>query len=261
MKKVWITALRKDKDNAAKSVDLLTSTAIRYGLQADGHFWTDDLKNMAWMAAAAPLKAPDVSLWIVAGAAGDLSPEISYGLTLLYLSVLAGKKGLPVLWIDTGEDMAPEKLPSVFARSEIVTISNSTLGAKFAAKANIPAKAESGEFRLAVHANPGFGIWFETGPGSGHEWQGALLAVDKGEIKAHGVGPKGSIPEKTTLEYQMQGLELSMAETKLTGWAVRNHLSDALSYYVKVEGVPGCLAFGSLTEGEDAELHVLRVFS
>lgn len=261
MKKVWITALRKDETNPTKSVDLLTSTAVKYGLEADGHFWTDDLKNMAWMAAAAPLKDQNTSLWIIAGTKDDLSPNVAYGLTLLCLSVLAEKGGITILWVDTGSDLGTDTLPSVFGEAEIVNISSPVLGAKFAAKANIPPKKGSAEFRIGVHANPGFGVWFETGPGIGAEWNGALLAVDKGEIKAHGVGQNGSIPEKSTLEYQMQGLELTLENTKLTGWAVKNHLTEDMSYYVKVDGVPECLVFGSFTEDDQADLHVLRIFS
>jgi hypothetical protein len=43
-KRVWITALAKDE---AKIASLMGSLK-KYGLVTDGHFWVDDIKNMAW---------------------------------------------------------------------------------------------------------------------------------------------------------------------------------------------------------------------
>jgi len=255
MKKVWITALKKDRETISR----LTVTAHKYGLSSDGHFWTDELKNMAWLAAVEPLADPGVSLWVLVGAREDLTPEIRYGLTLLNLSATAKNHGLALLWLDTGSGLETDMLPSVFAGAEILGIASPGIGAKLAAKANMPPKVADSDFRLAIHANPGYGVWFETGPTAGHEWKGAILALNSGEIKAHGVGPRGKIPEKCTLEYPMMGLKLKLGNTELTGWAVQNNLDPASSYYSKIDGIPGCIVFGSFTEDDDTEMHVLRL--
>ena len=75
MKSVWITALAKEQ----VSVIAITGTASQYGLAADGHFWTDDLKNMAWMGIREKLCEKEIGLWVIAGKAEDLKPETCYG--------------------------------------------------------------------------------------------------------------------------------------------------------------------------------------
>lgn len=257
MKSVWITALAKEQ----VSVIAITGTASQYGLAADGHFWTDDLKNMAWMGIREKLCESDISLWVIAGKTEDLTPKTCYGLTLVALSLRSERPELSILWVDTGDQLKPEHLPTLLAGVPLIQADSAMLGAKLAANANMTATPSPAEYRLAVHANPGFGVWFEVGPDGEQEWPGAMFALDGGEIKAHGVGPAGTLPEKCVLEYPMQGLKLNLGDTEYTGWAVSNGLDGQSSYYVKVAGVPAGFLFGSLGEGDDVEAHVVRIGS
>ena len=54
MKKVWVTALVRDEEKIGK----LMGSLKQYGLAADGHFWVDDLKHMAWQAPAEDSSRP-----------------------------------------------------------------------------------------------------------------------------------------------------------------------------------------------------------
>ena len=95
-KRVWITAIQKDE---AKIAGLMGSLK-KYGLAADGHFWVDDIKNMAWQAAADELLKPDTILWIIVGEAEDIKKaSVAYGLSLLAMKVYASKgQGFPVVF-------------------------------------------------------------------------------------------------------------------------------------------------------------------
>jgi hypothetical protein len=86
-----------------------------------------------------------------------------------------------------------------------------------------------------------------------------MLAVDGGDITAHGVGPAGILPQKCVLEYPMQGMRLSFGETEYTGWAVANKLDEQSSYFVKVEGAPFGFLFGPQAKGAEAEVYMVRV--
>ena len=87
-KRVWITALAKDEEKIAG----LMGSLKKYGLAADGHFWVDDVKNMAWQAAAEELARADTALWIIVGNSEDLGKTaITFGLSLLAMKVFASK--------------------------------------------------------------------------------------------------------------------------------------------------------------------------
>jgi len=253
MKKIWLTSLARDE----ASVKNVLGAAKAYGLDANGHFWTDDLEHMAWLAPRENLAAADTSLWVILGSEKDLEPpSVRYGLGLLALSVQGEKgAGFPVLWLDTGEGLDAGSLPTPFQGADVVPVTGATLGAKLTAKANVPVRSVPMEYRLAVHANPGFGVWFESGPGPGHTWIGALLGTEQGEVDAHGVGPAGEIPEKATLHYPVQGLQLTLGERSFTAWAVQNPLDETQSYYARVKGTPAGLLFGPYSQEDEAEVH------
>ncbi len=154
MKNLWITALEKDE----KLVQQLIALAGKYGLGADGHFWQDDLAKMAWLPVKQQLLDKNVSLWIITGQETSLSPDVRYGLTLLFLAVQLERPDLPVLWLDSSDKMEPDSLPGVFADTPFMAAGSPTLGAKLAAMANMPVQQHDSQYRLQVHANPGFGV-------------------------------------------------------------------------------------------------------
>lgn len=255
MKSIWITAFQDDKGLVQNIMQL----AGKYGLAANGSFWQDDLTKMVWMSVKETLKDKAISLWVIAGNEESLTPEVRYGLTLLMLSIKQEKPELPILWIDSSSKMERALLPSVFADVPFLGADSTSIGSKLAAMANMPAKKQVHPFRLKLHANPGFGIWLETGPVSSTEWKGTILGLNEGKIKAHGVGDAGQIPEKCVLEYPSEGIELQSGETSYIAWAVQNSINESSSYFVKIDGVPKAILFGELPQGEEADLHILKI--
>lgn len=256
MKKVWITSLVRDE----KKVADLMGMAKKYGLDANGHFWVDDMKHMAWKAPVENLIDHETTLWMIMGSEKDLeAASVRYGLGLLALTVQA-KKGLGfhIIWISAEGKVDAEKLPTPLKGVEVISASDTSIGAKLVAKANTPAPKIDTEYRLDIHANPGVGVWIEIGPAKGHEWNGALLGVNGGEIDAHGVGPAGKLPRKAVLEYQMQGLKLKLGEDEYTAWAVQNRLDENSSYYARVQEIPKTMIFGPYAQDEEADVHVIQ---
>ncbi|MGL1862947.1 MAG: hypothetical protein OCC46_10545 [Pseudodesulfovibrio sp.] len=249
-KSVFISILEKDE---AKGKGLF-STVTRYGLSVNGHFWSDNLEKMEWAGPIPEMAKPEVGVWLIKGnKASYENPDTRFGLALLAAGVQAQRGyGFPILCICDDGDLDVATLPTPLKSAEVVD--EAKLGAKLAAKANMPIKKIEPEYRFDLYPLPSLGLWLEIGPAAGHSWQGALLGVSGGEISAHGVGPAGELPEKCVLNYPMKGLKLELGGTEYEGWAVKNELSENESYFVKVSGTPDNLLLGELSEGDDAEL-------
>ena len=256
-KRIWITSMSKDQDVTAG----VLQTAKKYGLAPDGHFWVDELEKMAWQAPLENLMAKETALWVICAQKDDFQKEsVRYGLSLLCAS-LQHEKGLgfPIIFVTNDDTLTLEDLPTVFRGGQILPLGTATLGAKLTARANTKVKEVPADYRLKIHANPGYGIWFEAGPAQGKTWNGVLAGGLMCSVNAHGVGPKGELPLKTTLEYQMQGLKLALGQDEYTAWAVKNTIDEKHSYFFRFEGIPGSVLFGELPDGDDAELNVLSL--
>ncbi|WP_321493571.1 hypothetical protein [uncultured Desulfobacter sp.] len=254
-KRVWVTSMSKDQDITAATLQLCK----KYGLAPNGHFWVDELEKMAWQAPLDNLLAKETALWVICTGKKDLEKEsVRYGLSLLCLSMQHARGiGFPIVFVTSDDTLAPDDMPTVFRGGEILAVNNKSLGAKLTARANTPVKAVPADYRLNIHANPGYGIWFEAGPAQGKTWNGVLAGGHKCSVNAHGVGPKGMLPLKTTLEYQMQGLKLALGDDEYTAWAVKNTIDEETSYFFRFEGIPGAILFGELPDGEQADLNTL----
>ncbi|NOX34521.1 MAG: hypothetical protein GXP56_12450 [Deltaproteobacteria bacterium] len=258
LKKVWITSMAKDKDATTRLLQL----GRKYGLAPDGHFWVDDLQKMAWQAPLESLVAKETALWVIACTKKDFEPEsVRYGLSLLCLSLQHIKGiGFPIMFVSQDDSLKIEDLPTPFKGCEIFKPDNTSLGAKMTARANTPVKTIGTDYRINIHANQGYGIWFEFGPKKGSAWKGVLAGGLASQINAHGVGPKGSLPLKTVLEYQMQGLKLELGDDEYTAWAVKNIIDEDKSYYVRFSDIPGSIVFGQLPDEEnEADFNWLKL--
>lgn len=257
MKKVWITALVKDEDKIGK----LMASMKQYGLAADGHFWVDDLKHMAWQVAAEEVVKADVALWIIVGSAADVNtPSVAFGLSLLAIKVFAARgQGFPIIFAPIGDVPIDFDAPTLLSAAETIPLSSPSLGVKAVSFANTPLKKIDKEYHLNAHGLPGIGLWLEAGPSSSLEWQGAMFGVHGGEIDFHGVGPANGVPERATLEYAQKGLKIQLGGDEFTAWAVQNRLGPGTSYYVRVQGTPDRLLFGPYASSEEAEVHVVKL--
>jgi hypothetical protein len=258
MKKVWVTSMGSSEDPVKKLMAQLKT----YGLEASGHFWEDDLEKIAWMKARGELVDEKVALWAILGSDEDLkNSQFRYGLSLLTITLQA-QRGLdfPIVILQTeGEPVLPDSLPTPLKGVDVLSASGTAFGAKLVAQVHRPPKTEtSAEYRLDLYGNEQIGQWFEVGP-KGGSWPGGIFAVSDAEIAFHGVGPKGSLPDKSVLNYPMEGMKLNLGEKEYTAWAVQNELDADTSYFVKVKGFPDSILFGAYSNEEDAEAFVVRL--
>ena len=257
MKAIWVTSLGASQD----PVKQLMSQMKTYGLEVQGHFWKDDVKKMAWMAARDSLIDQKVSMWGILGSGEALlAPDNLYGLSLLAVTVQA-RRGLhfPVMILQThGELISSELLSTPLKGADVMLASDSGLGAKLAARVHKPPKPISPEYQLDIYGNEQIGQWFEVRPAQA-SWPGVMFGVAGAEITFHAVGPAGSLPRKTVLNYPMQGLKLEMGGKEYLAWAAQNELNAETSYFVKVEGYPASIVFGPYSTEEEADVFVVRL--
>ena len=257
MKNVWITALHKD----TATVGTVMSSLGKYGLDCNGAFWNDDLDGIAWLDQSEQLSDPTTALWIILGTDEQCDKaSVAYGLSLLMLYVRSKRKAhLPVLWITPGEKVMADALPTLFQAVDQYRLADASYPVKAVAKANMPPLAAASDTRIGIHAHKAIGVWFEVGPASGIQWNGAMFGTDTGEIDFHAVGVAGQLPEKSIVEYPRKGLRLESGADTYTTWAVQNHLDDTLSYFVRVRGIPSRILIGPYSSDNDAEVSILRL--
>ncbi len=254
MKKVWLSALTTSEDVVKKLIGQLKT----YGLEANGHFWKDDLDKMAWIGPRKELLDADTSLWAVLGSADDFQgPSVRYGLSLLATTLQAQKgHAFPIFVLLTEGSLPSDALPTSLRDSQVMSLSDPGFGAKVVAKVHSPLKTTQPEYRLDVYGNAQIGQWFEVGPLEG-AWPGAMFGVSEGNILFHAVGPKGSLPSQSTLNYPMEGLKMTLGDREFTAWAVKNDLGPESSYFVKVEAHPATILFGAFTDEEQTDVFVV----
>jgi hypothetical protein len=255
MKTIWLTSLGSSKD----AVNKLVAQMKTYGLEVDGHFWKDDLKKVAWMAARDKLIDTKIALWAILGSGEELiNPNIRYGLSLLAITVQAKiGLGFPIVLLQTeGEPILPDSLTTPLKGVDVLPVSSATLGAKLVAKAHATPKKISPEYYIDVYGNEQIGQWFEIRPVSS-VWPGAMFGVDSGEIAFQAVGPCGKLPSKSVLNYPMEGLKLNLGDKEFNAWAAQNELNDETSYFVKVDGFPQSILFGPYSTEEAADVYMI----
>jgi len=257
MKAIWVTSLGAPQD----PVRQLMSQMKTYGLEVQGHFWKNDLKKMSWMAARESLVDAKVSMWGILGSDEELrAPDTLYGLSLLAITVQA-RRGLhfPVMILQTrGELISSEQLSTPLKGTDVMWASDSGIGAKLVARIHKPPKPISPEYHLDIYGNEQVGQWFEVRPAL-VSWAGVMFGVAGAEITFHAVGPAGSLPRKTVLNYPMQGLKLEMGGKEYLAWATQNELNAETSYFVKVEGYPEAIVFGPYSTEREADVFVVRL--
>lgn len=257
MKKLWISSLLSSEE-AVKEVMAQVKT---YGLEANGHFWEDDLEKTAWIKARTEIIDSKVDLWLILASEENLSaPSIRYGLSLLALTVQAQLGlGFPiVILLSEGETPLVESLPTPLKNADFLSAKDAGYGASLVAKVHSQVKEIALDYRVDAYGNPQTGQWLEVGPTHG-SWNGAMLGVAGAEIAFHAVGPKGSLPSKSVLNYPMEGLKLSLGEKEYVAWAVQNEVDSETSYFAKIDGFPDSILFGPYSSEDEAEVHVVQL--
>lgn len=252
-KRVLVSLLEKNEGLARA----LCQELARAGLDAQAHFWDASSENMAWSLAARELAS--CSAWVIAGTDfADRNVRRSLALTALCAQSESGN-GFPILISPSGEAPEPSSLPDPMRGADVV---KAGLGVKAAVQAGTFKKLTP-EYRLRPHAPAGLGLWFEVGPAA-EPWKGAFFAggsadTDKAVPDVHGVGRAGAIPARCTLRYPVEGVRLDVRHVPCVGWGVKNELTPADSYYVRLGAMPDVVAFGPFPDADDAELYVVSL--
>jgi hypothetical protein len=256
MKTVWVTAFTREGDLTQQTMAELQG----YGLAAEGHFWIDDPKSLAWMPVREEMEKKRPALWLILASSKVLAePNLRYGLSILSLAARAHLGSIPTAFLSaSGESLTTENLPAVLSDSVRLSPETPAWQAKLVALANRQASAATPDYYFDVFGDRQVGQWFEVGPVS-DGWNGALLAVAGADIDFHAVGLRGKLPERCTLSYEQKGLKLDASGIEHTGWAVRNTIAVTESYFLRVRGEPSSILFGSYPEGDAAEFFSLRL--
>lgn len=255
-KTVWLTWM--PADDVALAPQPVVNALSKVGLAGAGAPWIDAPADYAWAELARQLQqdgAPDA--WLIAGRAADFAnPAHRFGLSMV-AATLASSDRAPhaaLLGLDGTPDA--QALPTVLRAAQALDGSGSAWPAKLLVALSATTSATTERFRMRAHADKMFGNWLEFGPRDG-TWAGAMVGVcGDAEITNHAVGPAGGLPERTVLEYKLEGIELEIADDAFVAWAVQNRIGSDESYYVKVDGSPSKLLIGEHPDS-DPEVSVL----
>lgn len=252
-KTVWITMLEHNEGLAR----LLFQEMSRYGLEPGGHFWEDDLTHMTWSAPLEEMRKDTCGCWIIAGPANRLAETATrQGLSYLALAVQAVHgPGFPILLSPSAGGIDPATLPTPLRGAEVVSVG---LGPKAVAKAHAIRPKTPQEYRLCPHPLPGVGFWLEIGPGQ-DPWSGVFLGARPAAPDAHGVGPAGAIPQTSTLHYPVRGMKLTRGDTEFEAWGVKNELTLADSYFVRLPSPPEALVFGPFPNEDTVDVFTVTL--
>lgn len=258
---ILLTVL-EDNPALAKS---LGEELSRSGLNVSAHLAGDQSDTVKATheflpALTTELRRPALDGWVIAGQGKSFADKAVRSLLSLALLSAEAEHGTAFPVVISPSGVMPE-LPPVLARARVAS---SALGARTVAALHRKESGEERPYRLDVLALPGLGLWLETGPVR-DPWKGALMGASGKDGKkglacdAHGVGTAGTIPTRSTLQHQTQGMLLRTGDTEYTASGVMNPLSPAESYYVHLPDLPGALLFGPFPENDDPELYSLKL--
>jgi hypothetical protein len=257
-KKVWLTWMPADE--GSYNPQPVIHQLGQYGFDVTGSKWGDDLQHMQWVTLGATLlEVANADLWLIAGDGGDfMRPSNRYALSLLTATLHQHRgEGFPIIGLSLEGIPETATLPTFLRPLQWLSVADQSWPAKMVAVAFRTKNVAPPEFRFGVYANPMFGQWFEVGPR--HEtWAGAMFGVPKeATITHHAVGPRGQVPERSTLEYEIQGMQAEVRGRTFSAHAVQNTIGPEDSYYVRVEGFPATAVFGGHPGMDQAEVFVI----
>ena len=257
MKAIWLSAMKKDET----AVQTIMSQFKTYGIEAQGHFWENDNAKLAWLGPKESLVTGQSAMWVILAGRDDLeNDDLRYGLSMVALCLQARKgAGYPVVILQTdGDPVTADDLPTPLSRAVVLDANSAATPAKLIAKVHAKVPDLPAAYQIDMVGNEQLGQWLQVRP-TGAAWPGIIFGVDEGEIVFQAVGPAGQLPEKSTLNFAMQGLKLELGGTEFTAWATQNEVSVETAYFVKISGTPKTLLFGPYAQDSEAELYRIQL--
>lgn len=257
MNDLWLSALKKDEATVQKIISQFKT----YGINAQGHFWENDNAKFAWLGARQSLLDKQMAMWVILGSREDLeNDDLRYGLSMVALCVQSNRGlGYPIVILQTdGAQVTEAELPTALSKAVVLDVQDAAAPAKLIARLHAKIPDLPSAYTLDMAGNEQLGQWLQVQP-TGQSWPGIIFGVDEGDIVFQAVGPAGQLPEKSTLNFAMQGLKLELGGTEFTAWATQNEVSRETAYFVKINGAPKTLLFGPYAEDSEAELFVVHL--
>lgn len=257
-KKVWVTWMTAE--GGPHKPEPVIRQLGQYGLETAGNMWVDDLDRMAWHGLSTTLlDTSQADLWLLAADAKSLAtPSNRYALSLLAATIREGRgEAFPIICLGLEGAPDPATLPTLTRTFQCLTATEQNWPARVVSLAFSPQAVGQLDCRFGIRAEPLLGQWFEVGPRD-EDWAGVMFGVtEEGTITHQAVGPKGQLPERTVLEYPIEGMQAQVGDSTFTAWSVQNRVSPEDSYYVKVDGYPARLIIGGHPGTDQAEVVVI----
>lgn len=253
----WIINLGQDDAPAQAAAAQLAA----YGLAPKGQKWPKGEEN-AWMASAQEAAHQNAAVVVLVGPAAELTDPTVRGELALFRLALQTHRRAPVnglALLSDAQASAPAS-PRIGILDDWLGSADARWPARAVARAHAPV-APAWPIRLGLHAQERLGAWLEVHPLPGQASPGACVGVSGpgAAINFHAVGPAGALPERSTNEYELQGLKFNIGELAFEAWALQNSIADDHSYFVRIEGLPDHLAIGALPEGRLEDVHILSM--
>lgn len=247
---------------ARAALQVAAQSLASAGFEVSGAPWHDaGPEAVAWSEVATALMAePGPDVWaICADAASLANPSFRFEMSLAAAAARAARGSN--LKIVVAARAAPEDvpdLPPLLSGAAVVDGRSPAWGAKaLAATFKSQAQPDLG-LRLNAIGHKLVGQWIEVGPAQG-TWPGIALGADNdATLEVHAVGPAGSLPERTVLEYPTAGIKGEIGGRNFTLNAVQNELDAGHSYFVKVSGRPTALVVAE-TGDDIAEVRIIAL--
>lgn len=259
-KKIWVTWLPGKEQEADLQATLQSLQMV--GLEVSGAPWADDLEKCAWTEVTDMLTAENgPELWLISGRQIDFdNARYRYGLSMLAMSLSVTHPNLRV-FVQCIDGVMSQPMPLLCQHWTVLDSAPGWNAKVVAAAYGGAVPTPDFDFHLTVIAHSAIGQWIEIGPRKGGDaWAGIMAGIVEDEdakIMFQGVGPRGQLPEKSVNEFPMQGIKAEISGDDYEAWALKNTISDAESYYLKVQGFPEKLMFGSHPENDDVEAHII----
>ena len=218
--------------------------------------WKEVLAQPSGIAELAEVLQDDaIKAWVVCGPESSFTPTLRSQVALITLALQRQELPQTVL-LSTG--------PTPPQGASLPHIQSFCIADPFAAKLMAgrfkPASVLELPFYLHTHLDPYVGTWLEMGPPIGEQWHGFMAGLLKEEedaktiITAFGVGARGVLPSKSTLEYPLQGIEGHQNGTQFVACAAKNTITDKLAVFLRLEGTPTGVLLSGYPEDEAEEL-------
>lgn len=181
------------------------------------------------------LDDPALQAWVFAGHPADFTDELLSQISMLTLAMTRPAPPMTAfVLLGSGEEPAfPELLGHIR-----IFYGNTSFAPKLAAARLKPRNALPKPFHVRAHVDPLIGQWLEVGPAAGDAWEGFMAGVVGAETVAFGVGPRGALPQKSTLNYPQCGIKGEWGDQTFSACAAKNTIDADTACFLRVEGCP-----------------------